>query len=107
MAQVIWRENALESLTRILEYGKELFGETAAVRLYGRIEELTAQVGKFPESGFREPALAGRPIEYRSLLINSRFKLIYFKYVINGVEYVVIAELWDTRMNPEILQNNL
>ena len=43
MAQVIW---------------KELFGETAAVRLYGRIEELTAQVGKFPEIGFREPALA-------------------------------------------------
>ena len=54
MAQMIWRENALESLTRILE-----------------------------------------------------FKLIYFKYVINGVEYVVIAELWDTRMNSEILQNNL
>ena len=54
-----------------------------------------------PNIGSIEPALVGRPVIYRSVMINKRFKLIYFTAKIEDVEYVEIVELWDTYMNPE------
>lgn len=77
MAEVIWRQKAVASRIEILKYGKSKFGETVARRLNEKIEECSARLKIHPYIGFIEPALVGRPVIYRSVMINKRFKLIY------------------------------
>lgn len=101
MAEVIWRQKAVASRIEILKYGKSKFGETVARRLNEKIEECSARLKIHPYIGFIEPTLVGRPVIYRSVMINKRFKLIYFTAKIEDVESVEIVELWDTYMNPE------
>lgn len=107
MAEIVWRKKAIESRVEILRYGKYVFGEKAARKLNDRIEECTARLRRFPASGFIEPLLTGRPILYRSILLNRRFKLIYFSVLIKGVEYVEIVDIWDTLLNPKILKEKI
>lgn len=107
MAEIIWRQKAIESRVEILRYGKYVFGEKAAKKLNDRIEECTARLRRFPASGFIDPLLTGRPIQYRSIMLNKRFKLIYFSAFIEGVEYVEIVDIWDTLLNPDILKEKI
>lgn len=104
MAEVIWRPKAVASRIEILKYGKSEFGEIVARRLNEKIEECSARLKAYPDIGFIEPALIGRPIIYRSIMVNRRFKLIYFTTEIDDIEYVEIVELWDTYMNPARLK---
>lgn len=107
MAEVIWRQEAIASRIEILKYGKSKFGEMVARKLNERIEECTARLKVYPDIGFIEATLVGRPILYRSIMVNKRFKLVYFTATINGEECVEIVELWDTYMNPERLKTSI
>lgn len=107
MAEIIWRQKAIESRMEILKYGRFKFGETAAIRLNSRIEECTDRLRLFPEMGFIEPVLTGRPVVYRSIMLNVCFKMIYCTIVVEGVEYVEIVEIWDTQMNPAALMTSV
>lgn len=107
MAAIIWRHNAIESRVEILRYCKDVFGEKATRKLNDRIEKCTARLRKFPTSGFIEPLLTGRPIQYRSIMLNKRFKLIYYSKFIEGVEYVEIVDIWDTLLNPGMLKEKI
>ena len=50
-----------------------------------------------------EPLLLGRFYEYRSWVIHEHFKLIY--HIIDDVIY--IANIWDTRREPQRLTENV
>ena len=107
MAEIIWRQKAIESRIEILRYGRFQYGETAARRLNSRLEECTGRLRLFPEMGFIEPVLIGRSVVYRSIMLNARFKMIYCTVVAEGVEYVEIVEIWDTQMNPAVLKSSV
>ena len=53
-------------------------------------------IARNPAVGPKEPLLAGRPEEYRSVVAHKNCKLVY--YVKDDILH--IAALWDTRREP-------
>ena len=95
---VIWLPRASIRFREILSYGKEAFGPNTVLRFQMKVEKEVGRLSVSPIVGKREPLLADRQREYRSLVIRPHFKLIY--YINKEKDTVFISHLWDTRMNP-------
>ncbi|MBQ9671615.1 MAG: type II toxin-antitoxin system RelE/ParE family toxin [Prevotella sp.] len=102
MAQVIWQKRAEKELYKLLVNGFLEFGETTANRFTEQVRLLNGELQKFPEIGYPEPLLRERNKLYRSVHIQKRFKLIY--YFSPSTDTVHVADIWDTKRSPEILQ---
>lgn len=82
MAKIIWQKRASKALDTHLVYAYSEFGKST------------------------EPLLSGRKRVYRYChLMNRRFKLIYCYYLSSDI--VHIADIWDTRVNPETLKRRI
>lgn len=98
--QISWSRRASRQLDNIISQCLELFGEHIAIRFYRRIGEYEKRLLENPLLAPPEPLLQERKINYRGFLIYDHFKLIY--YVTNkGI--IQIADIWDTRREPEKL----
>lgn len=105
MAKVIWQKRAEKELFRYLVKGNVEFGETVANRFADEARRISEELAKFPEIGFPEPLLKDRKKFYRACHIQKRFKLIY--YYAQSSDTVHIADIWDTRREPQYLSNRI
>ena len=97
--RIAWSKRAERAYGLIIDYVADEFGATRARRY---ITEVNKAVGKLPENpkmGQIEPLLEGSRYEFRRLVIGHLTKIIYRI----AEERIEIADVWDTRKNPEEL----
>jgi addiction module RelE/StbE family toxin len=100
--KLLFAPEALEDMEKIYHYYAEQ-NATYAVELYNRIIEEAEQLQYFPQMAQKEPFLKEYTEEYRSLIVENNYKLVYF--VEN--ETVNIVAVFDCRQNPQKLKNNI
>ena len=101
MAQLNWTEPARRDMEEIVRYYESLSHKTA---LYYSEEFLNAgdRLMMMPEMGPMEPLLERYHRNYRYILVQRRYKLIYL-YENNVCSILMI---WDCRQNPNSLKNS-
>ncbi len=102
MVKVIVLPLAKEDLRRICQYlAMKTYSFGSGRKLRKGIQDAANRLASFPKSGMKEPMLEGEDIEYRYLVIQKHYKIIY--YLKNETCY--ISSIWDCRNNPELLKN--
>lgn len=97
--EVIWSRLAQNTLIEILQYIEERFNSTTAQKVADSIIEYTYLLESFPRMGVIDNRLSTAEIEVRS--INCKRNVIY--YILNE-HTIIIAAIFDTRRNPEIIK---
>lgn len=75
--QTIIRETARKQLEIAIKQSQQTFGVAVATKFYNRFMEYARRLSTNTELGFPEPLLSDRRRNYRSLIINEHFKLVY------------------------------
>ncbi|MBR4325480.1 MAG: type II toxin-antitoxin system RelE/ParE family toxin [Bacteroidales bacterium] len=100
---VIWTEFATEELLNTSLYLLENFGEKTHEKFIQKIERFEKLITLMPEMGKVEPFLEDEVIVYRSFVVTSVNKIVYY---IDG-EDIVVADFWNMRRNPKTLAGRL
>jgi addiction module RelE/StbE family toxin len=100
--KLLFAPEALEDMETIFHYYAQQ-NEIYAVELYNQIIEEAEQLQYFPQMAQKEALLEKCEEEYRSLIIQNRYKLVYF--VEN--ETVNIVAVFDCLQNPIKLKNDI
>ncbi len=100
--KIRWFPEAAKDLERIYEYyaPKSL---RAATVMYNNVFEKVEILKSHPQIAAIEPLLSDLPQSYRSLVVEKKFKVIY--YIEDNM--VSIARVWDCRQDPEKLRKSL
>ena len=98
MMKVFVQKSASRQISRVYTYGEQHFGNLAAEKTHNRIMEALHLLTVNPRLGIKEPLLASRKREYRSLVVHKLFKLVY--YIDEAANTLYIVALWDTRREP-------
>ena len=101
--KVIWSQRAVKSLHIIEDYILQEFGENKRLEFMAEAEKVAKNLEQFPGLGKKEPLLAHRKKEYHSFVITRLSKIIYYA----DTKRVVIADVWETRREPEKLTKGL
>ena len=101
--QVIWNTEATRQLDLLIDYVGQEFGQRAMQNLYDRLLSYEPLLAANPGLGRKEPLLEGHPKGFRSIVVHRYCKLIYYVEE-DGLH---IADLWDTRREPDAQANNL
>lgn len=102
---VIWHAQAEEALIDAAVYIQNHFGKRFREKFVGSVRQTEYALRLNPYLGKLEPLLMNRVREYRSIVVGTLNKIIY--YVDSDVIY--IADFWDVRREPKALaeQTNL
>jgi len=102
---VIWHAQAEEALVNAAVYIQNHFGKRFREKFVGSVRQTEHALRLNPYLGKLEPLLMNRVREYRSIVVGTLNKIIY--YVDSDVIY--IADFWDVRREPKTLaeQTNL
>ena len=87
-----WLPQAITLLDNIYRFYSEK-SQTAAIRLYNRLLDSAEPLRIFPQAGPIEPLLKGYDCEFRSLVVEKHYKLIYTV----TDELIEIHAVWDCR----------
>ena len=96
--EIVLSENALFMADAILSDSRSLFGEKAFRKLRDKIVSSLKRIEWSARYGSLEPALADEDGEYRFVLLNKRFKMIYRSVDENHIR---IVTFWDMKQNPD------
>ena len=99
--EVVWTDFAESKLMDIFNYYKESASLKETSQITKEIVQASLQLEKQPFIGAKEPLLEARVKEYR-YLIQGNYKLIYF--IQSDRNEVVIANLFDSRQNPQRME---
>ena len=102
---VIWHAQAEVALIDAAVYIQNHFGKRFREKFVGSVRQTEHALRLNPYLGKLEPLLMNRVREYRSIVVGTLNKIIY--YVDSDVIY--IADFWDVRREPKTLaeQTNL
>lgn len=102
---VVWHAQAEEALVNAAVYIQNHFGKRFREKFVGSVRQTEHALRLNPYLGKLEPLLMNRVREYRSIVVGTLNKIIY--YVDSDVIY--IADFWDVRREPKTLaeQTNL
>lgn len=98
--EVFWSQFAEDQLMDIFQYYKLKAGAKTAKKIVNEIVDKTIDIDKNPKIGQVEELLKERIQEFR-YLVSSNYKIIY--YINLETQRIVIANVFDTRQNPEKL----
>ena len=99
-----WTPLALQSLSDVLEYTYDMFGQKQLVRLRGQISEATRLLSIFPLAGKEEVELSKHlNISYRSIVVIKEIKLIYT----NAPDAVFIEYVMNTKQSETTIASKL
>ena len=101
--RIIWSDRAFVRRQAIEDYILFSFGFAAHTEYVEAIEEWKKIVLNNPQIGKVEPLLEGMSKEYRSYVISTLTKCIY--YIEN--DFIVIVDWWDTRRGIKTLTQGL
>lgn len=96
--EIVWTTSSQEDL-RLIYLFYLAKSERVADNVYNDIIKETSLLNNFPYIAQIEPLLKNRPLIYRSLVVRSIFKVIYYI----EEEKIYITTVWDCRRNPEAL----
>ena len=97
--KVAWSDRAERAYGLIIDYVAGEFGTTRARQYVAEVHKTVARLPENPMIGQIEPLLEGSRYEFRRLVIGNLTKIIYRI----AEERIEIADVWDTRKNPEEL----
>ena len=103
--KVILLPKALSRLDEIFDWVKTTSSESAAAKVYNSILDELEILEKQPRIAALETALADLPKQFRSLIINRKYKAVY--YIEEQKNTVFIATIWDCRQNPDNLTKEI
>ncbi len=99
--KIVWYEDAVTDMDRIYKF-YAAGNDRSATNLFNQIIEETKRLLTFPYMAALEPLLMDEPESYRSIVVKSHFKIIYF--VDEKQETIVIVRVLDCRQNPDNLK---
>ena len=100
--KLIWHKRAEKHLFNSAAYTTREFGKATAESFLKDVFRQAALLCYHPQLGKVEPSLVSKHAhEYRSLVVHSFFKLIY--YINVAKERIIITNFWDVRRNPQCL----
>lgn len=92
--EIAWSDNAITLLDEIYYfYSKK--SKSAAIRLYNKLLAAAEPLNTFPQAGPLEPLLKEYPDNFRSLVVEKHYKLIYTI----SPELIEIHAVWDCRQD--------
>jgi plasmid stabilization system protein ParE len=97
--KIAWSDRAERAYGQIVDYIADEFGTTRAKRYATEVYKAVDKLLENPKMGQIEPLLEGGRYEFRRLVIGHLTKVIYRI----SEERIEIADVWDTRKNPEEL----
>lgn len=98
--KIFWSQLAEDQLIDIFQYYKFKAGVKIAKKIVTDIVDKTIDIDKNPKIGQTEELLKDRKQEFR-YLVSSNYKIIY--YINLETQRIVIANVFNTRQNPEKL----
>lgn len=101
--KVIWRPEAEQQFSDIIDYLIINAGNRTAERLAEKIMNVTVKLSLQPGIGKIEPDLEGLSYPYRSIVADKNYKIIY---CLNR-NVVHIFQIWDCRQDPARLKKRM
>lgn len=101
--QVIHTNKFKRSIRTLVNSVPDYYSINTINKLFSKIEEYTSLLSDNPCLGQVEPCLEDFPYVFRRIVVKPYFKIIYSI----TDDFVVFHDVWDTRMNPSILKNQL
>ena len=92
-----WTEHAKEQKNQIANYIRKQFGTRYAAEFKNEVDQSVKRIMLHPNIGPFDPLFDNCPIHYRSIIINSLSKLVYYI----DEDTIYIAAFWDTRREPQ------
>ena len=96
--EIVWSNFAEKQLDKIFLYYLQNAGKKVAIKMIQKIIKEPNRLQKSPFVGQEEEFLKGRKVVYRYVLVE-KFKIIYSVDEVVGL--IKIADVFDTRQNPE------
>lgn len=102
---IIWLPRARYALYTLYHFiAINLHNKTAAGKLIDKLWKSAESLKKFPKLGLVEPALKKQTKEYRSLIVERHYKIIYTIKDENTIEIITI---WDCSRDSETLSRQI
>lgn len=102
MAKIEWHVKATKVFSDYVENASLEFGSKTARRWQKERKAIEWRLERHPSSYPPEKLLQDEEVLYRQChMMSGRFKLIYYYDEVKDV--VTIMDIWDTRMNPNVL----
>lgn len=105
MVKIDWSPVAIFQFQDNLRYAQLMFGQKTARHWAESVERIEQRLLIAPESFPLEPLLLSNPYHFRGASLMKHFRLIYYYDKVRQI--VHIMRIWDSRMNPERLTNDL
>ena len=102
--EIFWTDFAKNQLKKIFDYYKGRAGLRIAKQISKEIIKKADSLSDFPKIGVVEEFLKERPQKFR-YVISTNYKIIY--WINNEEKRIEISDVFDTRQNPEKLQQNI
>ncbi|MDR0863740.1 MAG: type II toxin-antitoxin system RelE/ParE family toxin [Candidatus Symbiothrix sp.] len=99
---IVLSKHAENQLDTIYDFIK-VKNERAAIAIYNEIVDEIERLKSFPQIAAIEPLLADFAKTYRSLVVRSTYKVIYY----TEYDTVYISAIWDCRQNPDKLRTEI
>jgi plasmid stabilization system protein ParE len=103
--KVVLLPKALSRLDEIFDWIKTTNSENSAAKVYNSILDELEILEKQPEIAAIEPILEGLPKQFRSLIVNRKYKAVY--YIEKQSNTVFVATIWDCRQDPDNLTKEM
>lgn len=100
--EVRWTKRAQLMVAEILDYTDQTFGTSQAKRLNSAFSRVNKYIKQFPRMGQIEPELDDFEGEYRYVMVNKLFKVIY---LVESSKLIYVIAVWNSRQSPYELRN--
>ena len=94
--RVEWTDYAEMRRDQIGDYIQNSFGDKRMAKFMQEVDSAVNMLVRNPNIGSIDPLFVGRPVAYRSIIINGLSKLVYR---VND-DTIYIVGFWDTRQEP-------
>lgn len=98
--QIVWTNDAINSVRDFAKTTLEEFGERQVDKLYSEINKVVRRIVMFPESFPLEQTLTEKNATFRYATIFKKYELIYH---IKNEDMCEVLLLWNPRRNPKEL----
>lgn len=103
--QVRWTDFAWEMLSQTADDILAEYGYRSYIQFLDDVDAGVNTLCLFPLSGKEEPLLEGRPLQYRSLVIEKLNKIVYV--LDEDQELITITDFWNVRREPQLLTSSI
>jgi len=101
---LIWHKKAVFRAKEIYNYYYQN-NKKASYTIASDFEKAIESIRRFPYIGLVEMIITKSSVEYRSLLVRNRYKIIYSVDELSNI--IMIITIWDCKKNPSEIVNDI